>query len=109
MTESAAERIVIDESVLISQRRTLQNASRSLSAGVGPAQATLASTSFGVINSFLASALNGMASRTGELVAEAAEMSKRMSGAVDSALATYAAHEEQASAEFAKFAETSGE
>lgn len=103
MVESAAERIVIDDSVLDIQQQTLKNVAQALSRGVGPARATLADTSFGLMNSGLASAMNQIAQRTSELVAEASELSSRMAEGVAAARTAFAECEDAAAQSFKSF------
>lgn len=103
MAASAAERIVIEDSSLSKQEQTLKNASASLARGVGPAQAKLGNTSFGLMNAGLAAAMNQMAQRTGELVAEASKLSNRMAEGVSAARKTFAECEEDAANTFKTF------
>lgn len=100
LNASAAEKIVIDDAVCEAQVRGLASQAGTLAGAVGPASASLGSTAFGVMNSFLVGPMNGIAARTGELAGEASAMAARMSEGVSVARATFTELEEAASASF---------
>lgn len=102
MTESAAERIVLDGEVLAQQIKVLGEVSSSLGAQVGPAQARIGSTAFGAMNTFLVPAMNNWASRTAEVVSTARELADRMQTGVSSARDQFEQLEEQYADVFAK-------
>lgn len=103
MSGSAAEKIVIDDEVLLGQERSLRAHAQTLATTVGPAKARISGTAFGAMNAFLVGPMNDMASRTAELAQESAEMASRMSAGVAAARGLFAAREEDAAAAFEKF------
>ncbi|GAA1327481.1 hypothetical protein ACFSWE_15390 [Leucobacter albus] len=100
LNASAAEKIVIDDTVCDSQQQGLAAQASTLSGAVGPASASLGSAAFGVMNSLLVGPMNSLASRTGELASTASAFASRMSEGVGAAKATFAEVEEAAVAAF---------
>lgn len=105
MADSAAERIVLDDAVLAKQVQTLASAASNLSSQLGSAQARLGTTSFGIMNSFLVSAMNGMAAHTAELVDTAGQLSERMEAGVAATRAEFEALEDGYAQAFSVFEE----
>lgn len=95
MSDSAADRIVIDDDVLASQVKTLQGVATRIGGITGPAAATLGGTSFGALNAYLVGPINHWADRSAECVATTGEFTTRMADGVDAARTIFAEFEEQ--------------
>jgi hypothetical protein len=95
MSESAADRIVIDDEVLARQAQTLRGVASRIGGLTGAASASLGGTSFGALNAYLVSPINHWAGRSAECVRTAGEFSTRMADGVTAARKIFAEFEEQ--------------
>ena len=95
MSDSAADRIVIDDDVLARQVTTLKGVATRIDGITRQAAASLGSTSFGALNAYLVAPINHWAERSAECVATTGEFTRRMADGVASARTIFAEFEEQ--------------
>jgi hypothetical protein len=95
MSDSAADRIVIDDDVLARQVQTLQGVASRIGGITGQAAVSLGGTSFGALNAYLVGPINHWAGRSAECVSTAGEFSTRMADGVATARTIFAEFEQQ--------------
>lgn len=95
MSQSAAEKIIIDDDVLIDQVRTLTEASGLITTAAEPATKPISASGFGMLCSFLVAPMNAMAGRVAETAEEAAVLAERMSDRLTDARKEFTQYEEQ--------------
>ena len=105
MPPTAAERIIWDDAFANQQGKTLDHSAEAFRSASKTGSGALPRAAFGTVNGFLAAAINDWASQSAEVLAEAAELSERMTAGVSSARTAFSELEQRIAAECTKAAE----
>lgn len=78
MSQTAAEKIIIEDAVLRSQERTLGDAGKNIEKAAEPAGREMSASGFGVMCAFLVGPMNAMAGRISATASQTAALAERM-------------------------------
>lgn len=100
MSETAAEKIIIEDAVLRNQERTLGDTRQNIEKAAEPAGSEIPGSGFGLMCAFLVGPMNAMAGRISATASHAATLAERMHEGVIEARAAFTQFEDDTVAMF---------